>query len=152
MKSTPKDLGKQARNNHQDFESNPYLKYKIPLLKRLVMTSRARREYKEWLVQEWNEGWIEANADFILIENRIHQEELELQAQRIFDAECFMDHKRLQFLLDNFLKRNGGYLDLQLLAIAKLDYGKHETDVATFKRWIDTAMEQNRKQANGSTK
>jgi hypothetical protein len=139
--------GITARQQNQN--SNPYIdSSNLKLHQRLLFSNLAKRSYLEWAHNLWQQGWNHEHDNITLVEERIHNEELARKAQNLFDYECFMDHKRLEFLMNHFIKQNGGYLDLQIIAFAKANMGENHLKVHIFKQWIDNAMNQQKGNTN----
>lgn len=129
--------GRVARRTNIERTANPYKKeLKFPLWQRPFITKRTKRLAKEEATLNWYRGW--DDEDNVL--NLEEEHETIKEAQQAFAEECFKDHKRLNFLLTNYLRRNGGYVDLAILAAMRADFGNSNLDVIKFKEWIDTAM------------
>lgn len=137
MKPNFKEQGQLARQQNQLRSSNPYINtIQLPLWKRLTISKFNQKLLRQQAEQEWYEGYDEENAKQIQID---HQRRI-AEAELIFAQECLQDHKRLNYLLDNFLKRNGGYVDLMVIAALRADFGNTELDPAKFKKWIDSQL------------
>jgi hypothetical protein len=138
--------GIEARKKDQNRNTNPYKTgIKLTFIQRLFYTKYSKKSYADFAKEMWYEGWDAEDLDQRITLERIRTAEAQHAAQELFAKECLQDHNRLTFLLQHFLKRNGGYLDLQALAVVKLEFGDpKEFDIVKFKHWLDTEMNKQR--------
>jgi ribosomal protein L17 len=134
--------GHQARENNQLREQNPYKTgFSFTLSQRLFYTRLAKQTFEKEAKELWYSGWDKANEEQTIVNERIQLNEATKAAQERFAIECVKDHERLSFLLNHFLKRNGGYIDLQVLAALRVEFGDHpQMDIVKFKLWIDNEI------------